>query len=158
MNNCFCILVPGECSYFSKGLKPLPLFPSFDFKFLPRVWSIHLSSTIFHFWELLLRELQKNVILSVIIPIYFLSVGNTAIFKLWSARVKPIRPSVALQLSQLCLVHFCTQAAGSIYQYLVLLSDPFLGLTVFTTLFFFLVLFAEISSDFPFLLFDYKTE
>lgn len=142
--------MPGECSYFSKGLKPLPLFPSFDFKFLRRVWSIHLSSTIFHFWELLLRELQKNVILSVIIPIYFLSVGNTAIFKLWSARVKPIRPSVALQLSQLCLVHFCTHAAGSVYQYLVLLSDPFIGLIVFTSSFFSWFCLLKLVPIFPF--------
>lgn len=142
--------MPGECSYFSRGPKPLPLFPSFDFKFLPRVWSIHLSSMVFRFWELLLRELQNSVVLSVIMPVYCLSVDNTAIFKLWSARAKPIRPFVTLQLSQFCLVHFCTHAAGSIYQYLVLLKDSFIGLIVFTSSSFSWFYLLKLVQFFPF--------
>lgn len=106
------------------------------FKLLLRVWSIHLSSTIFISYELLLRELQNNMILSVMISIYFHAVDkNTTIFKSRSAWVKPIRHFVAVQLSQFCSVHFFTHAGDSSYQYLVLVRLFYLPVCIYWLIF-----------------------
>lgn len=67
---------------FFQGTENLPLFALFEFKFLLRVLSIHLSSTIFFSYDLLLRALQNTMILSVIISIYFHTVDkNTTVFQ-----------------------------------------------------------------------------